>query len=149
MPQESWNNLIHQQQKTQKERARVWFCVCVCQGVGGKKCVWLAVLQQCSCHPICPPVTAVLFSWPEQHAQTEAGFFLNPFTSTNTHTHTWCLVMQRSHQPCHRLPDGIFEESSELWQWHSKCKSPSQKQSSAVCVWTVSVDFIVHWDFWV
>lgn len=83
MPQESWNNLVPQQQKMHKRKEQEFVCVCVCVRVRvsvcisgrGEKCVWLAVLQQCSCHPICPPVTRVLFSQPEQHAQTEAGTF--------------------------------------------------------------------------
>lgn len=135
MPQESWNNLVRQQQKRHKSKERECVSVCVSVG-GGKKCVWLAVLQQCSCHPICPPLTGVLFSWPEQRAQTEAGG-LNSFTPTNTHSHRWDAWSCSIHSDlCHRLPDRVFEESAEIWQWHSKCKSPTKVQESPICGWS-------------
>lgn len=99
---------------------------------GGKKCVWRAVLQQCSCHTICPPVMGVLFSRPEQHAQTEAGafFFFKPIHPPHQHINmqsmpAYASAARTSVAGCQTES----EESAEMWEWHSKCENPLIRQS--------------------
>ncbi len=107
MPQESWNNLVHQQQKGHKRKE--WECVFVCVCVRGwREEVCLA------CRPTTmqlPPNLSscdgsiVLSAWA---ACTDGGWgFLNLFTPhqhTHTHTRAHTHTHTHTHMHMHMLP---------------------------------------------
>lgn len=156
MPQESRNNLVQQKKnkkKPEKKQKRHKGEESESEFVsGGKKCVWRAVLQQCSCHTICPPVMGVLFSRPEQHAQTEAGAFFffkthSPPTPAHQHAKHACLCISRA-DFSRRMPDGIWGVSRNVRVTQQVWK-PTYKAVRWHVVWSLHYIRVPYEGVWI